>query len=1553
MKIIHFSIVCFALYIPIFAQDCNDVNLNVVSIDECLPVAEIQLKGTAPSGASATWSTSAQTGINLNLNKDSDLAVSAQINKAGTYQISMKVTLPNGLECTENHEQEIFGIPELKTNIQNEYKLCNNLNIVPFSVLNSDEFQSITWIVKNNYYRQSDVQIAFNKVGTQKLILQAIDTRGCSVQNQVDIKIVEGPSPDNVSGQLNASIEDLNCLETGSKHELTTEITSLEPVNHIYWPNSSNTTGTDYSFEVTVGTDDVFTYPIKLIYDECQVALTINHPYSINYQTNFSNPYEGRELCKGESITLTNTTPYSEGVTNFTWAIENAQIISESSEKITFYYNNQGTYNWQLNYSGECPSNTKESATINIAGSDQYPTSASINSDNLSSCKIPFDLSINQSSEAPPSGNLSYHWSLYAENTVVTNLNSEIFDYEIQNPGNYHLILETENDALKCTTKDTLLISVDDLNLDINLTSTSECSGYEFSPMEFAENQLDESVVYDWKIVSDESVLESSALKSPTFIMEEPGVHDLSLKLYSTINPNCEKTISEKKLITINKNPELELSSEKLDVCTFPYQAIIEDTSIFDGDYGWVLYDDLWTTLSADNNNGFTYTFNKPGTYRLHWKNENTTECSTEQEVLINLDDLQIDLDDSKPFVGQCYPYEFSPKTIDRTKDLNGAYTYQWELIHSSGEVYQTLTESDGTFYVDEVDTYDLQLSVFNQDRSCFDQVKLDDFVEVNSYDLEMGVLNSNSCFNDAAYVDKTFHAKFITPPDINTYYYWSVEPSDAINILSESRDTLKLRVNEAGNYSVKYTAFIENSECIYNKELYLGVGAKAEINTSTQICLDKLFSINDKPSSAVGTNTSFAWSTPDNDLNISDTNERTAKVSTEKPGIYTIELTVQNNLGCTGSTSASIEAYELDASFSSPNAGEQCKPAIITLNSLNNEYINSYTWNLYETNFLGVESGKTLKTFEPILETLLNEIADYDVELIIESIHGCSDTTIRKEDYINLISPRPYFTVDEKMVCDTLRVELHDDSKFMDAFYPDYGNNAQTNYTLNETNQVSYTYPEGGTEPVVEYEISLIGEYASCVDTFKYTIKMEKPTLPPAPEINYVSVISNGKVAIEWSTQNLDNSFSAMHLYHYTNNNPPSFIESSGQINPNQFLHKTPTNAINNYNISLEDTCKRVSNYSTKHATMLLETETSSYETIDLNWSPYIGWNQLTSYTIYRSVDGSPYEILKEVPRHKLSYTDTYLCNVVYGYYVVANHPSKSYKPKSNVSLIEPMYVQFNKPLKLTNSSVYMDSSIISNWETHSNYKSTSNSYLIDRWDQYFGWITHYAETTEPPFIDQNVDVNHANYRYRVKYTDKCGNIGPLSNYGENIVLKGKQYPSHFELYWNSYGEWETGVQKYTVQYYNALKNRFEDIRDITDTHFIDNQLKKEGVEEKYCFRIMATKAQDALVKSISNTICFIPEPKDYFPNTFTPNKDGINETFKYEGNFAKALKTKIYSRWGILVYESDEVEFKWDGKDLKTGETCANGTYFLHYELTGFDGTVIKNNKLIFLIR
>ena len=57
------------------------------------------------------------------------------------------------------------------------------------------------------------------------------------------------------------------------------------------------------------------------------------------------------------------------------------------------------------------------------------------------------------------------------------------------------------------------------------------------------------------------------------------------------------------------------------------------------------------------------------------------------------------------------------------------------------------------------------------------------------------------------------------------------------------------------------------------------------------------------------------------------------------------------------------------------------------------------------------------------------------------------------------------------------------------------------------------------------------------------------------------------------------------------------------------------------------------------------------------------------------------------------------------------------------------------------------------------------------------------------------------------------------------------------------------------------------------------------------------------------------------FFPNSFTPNGDGVNEVYQVEGKSADEIEhLAVYNRWGQIVLESDS-NIPWDGIGCQVG--------------------------------
>jgi gliding motility-associated-like protein len=64
--------------------------------------------------------------------------------------------------------------------------------------------------------------------------------------------------------------------------------------------------------------------------------------------------------------------------------------------------------------------------------------------------------------------------------------------------------------------------------------------------------------------------------------------------------------------------------------------------------------------------------------------------------------------------------------------------------------------------------------------------------------------------------------------------------------------------------------------------------------------------------------------------------------------------------------------------------------------------------------------------------------------------------------------------------------------------------------------------------------------------------------------------------------------------------------------------------------------------------------------------------------------------------------------------------------------------------------------------------------------------------------------------------------------------------------------------------------------------------------------------------------------------PNVFSPNGDGTNDVFTLYEPEATGLHVWIYDRWGVLIYEYNDVYGWWDGTYQPTGKMCVDGVYY-----------------------
>jgi gliding motility-associated-like protein len=87
------------------------------------------------------------------------------------------------------------------------------------------------------------------------------------------------------------------------------------------------------------------------------------------------------------------------------------------------------------------------------------------------------------------------------------------------------------------------------------------------------------------------------------------------------------------------------------------------------------------------------------------------------------------------------------------------------------------------------------------------------------------------------------------------------------------------------------------------------------------------------------------------------------------------------------------------------------------------------------------------------------------------------------------------------------------------------------------------------------------------------------------------------------------------------------------------------------------------------------------------------------------------------------------------------------------------------------------------------------------------------------------------------------------------------------------------------------------------------------------------------------------------FIPNSFSPDGDGMNDFFKVFGQDIKSFSMRVYSRWGQLLYSSNDYESGWDGTTRLNDESLSSGAYFYMIQVTDIYGNS-KNVEGMFTI-
>lgn len=126
-----------------------------------------------------------------------------------------------------------------------------------------------------------------------------------------------------------------------------------------------------------------------------------------------------------------------------------------------------------------------------------------------------------------------------------------------------------------------------------------------------------------------------------------------------------------------------------------------------------------------------------------------------------------------------------------------------------------------------------------------------------------------------------------------------------------------------------------------------------------------------------------------------------------------------------------------------------------------------------------------------------------------------------------------------------------------------------------------------------------------------------------------------------------------------------------------------------------------------------------------------------------------------------------------------------------------------------------------------------------------------------------------------------------------------------------------------------------------------------------KATFNYIAIRPNFVSPSVIKNSVVYVDNIKlitneqfnIYIPNCFTPNGDGINDTFRVVGKNIDHQELRIYNRWGNLLFETFEKNESWNGCYKNTN--CPVDEYCYIVIITFSNGVKIEKKGILTLLR
>lgn len=199
----------------------------------------------------------------------------------------------------------------------------------------------------------------------------------------------------------------------------------------------------------------------------------------------------------------------------------------------------------------------------------------------------------------------------------------------------------------------------------------------------------------------------------------------------------------------------------------------------------------------------------------------------------------------------------------------------------------------------------------------------------------------------------------------------------------------------------------------------------------------------------------------------------------------------------------------------------------------------------------------------------------------------------------------------------------------------------------------------------------------------------------------------------------------------------------------------------------------------------------------------------------------------------------------------------------------------------------------------------------------------------------------------YQISYSDNCGNVSPVSPTACVIQPAITETKEELLINWNNYTGF-SNLTNYRLVKADETGKTIEEKNTGTATSYSEAKIDKNYSTRKY-YVLADPDASAGVPSAQSDKLLYKSTSIVLFPNAFTPNGDGLNDTFYAQGLYITKVIFYVYDRWGTIVYATDNNE-PWDG--TRNGTTLPPAVYTWRAEVWDAEGRSKKHSGIVYML-